>query len=182
MTAMPSDRSVVGLTPVPTAARVATQRSALRWRIWTTVLSLAALVLVLVVWPPHWPLWVTVVVAAFWVLTSVVWLTISAVGFTRAKRDLRSIGSGEAIVIDPAGIEFLHPAPVRATWADVTGLRIVGSSAGAGRRLQLEVGGKPAAEIPLSFLDAVPSAIDSAVGARSLGRVRLDTSGLDRLF
>ena len=182
MTGMPSERVVVGLTPVPTAARVATQRSALRWRIGTTVLSVAALVAVLLVWPPNWPTWLTVVVIAAWVLSSAVWLTISAVGFSRAKRDLRAIGSGEAIVIDSLGIEFLHPSPVRAAWADVTGLRIVGTTAGAGRRVQLEVGGSPAAAIPLSFLDAIPSAIDSAVGAWSLGRVRLDTSGLDRLF
>ena len=64
----------------------------------------------------------------------------------------------------------------------INALRIAGGSLGAGPRLIMEASGNRSVSVPLSFVDASPSAIDSATSARSLGRVRVDVSGLDRMI
>ncbi|RMB62021.1 hypothetical protein [Tessaracoccus antarcticus] len=176
------ERFAVGLTPLPTAARVARQRSALRMRIISALISLAVLVGILVFLNPGWSRELVIGFIAIWVATSAIWLGLTTVGLQRAKRDLASIGHGDAFYIDGRGIEFVHPTTVHATWSEITALRIAGGSLGAGPSLVMEVGGQRAATIPLSFVDATPSAIDSATSARSLGRVRVDVSGMDRMF
>ncbi|MDO5735277.1 MAG: hypothetical protein Q4P15_02255 [Propionibacteriaceae bacterium] len=176
------ERFTVGLTPLPTAARVSRQRSALKMRIISALISLALLVGFLVFFDPGWSTELMIGFGAIWVATTAIWLTITAVGLHRAKRDLALIGQGTALYIDARGVEFAQPQSVRATWSDITALRISGSSLGAGPRLIMDVGGKTAASVPMSFLDATPSAIDSATSAHSLGRVRVDVSGLDRMF
>ncbi len=176
------ERFTVGLTPLPTAARVTRQRSALRMRIISALISFALLIAFLVFFNPGFSRGLTIGFVAIWVATTAIWMTITVVGLQRAKRDLASIGHGEALYIDASGVEFVHPRPVRATWGEITALRITGNSMGAGPRLVMEVDGQPAVRIPMSFMDATPSAIDSATSARSLGRVRVDVSGLDRML
>lgn len=176
------ERFAVGLTPLPTAARVARKRSALRMRIISTIVSLALLVGILVFLNPGWSTELVIGLVAVWVASTAIWMTISIVGLHRAKKDLASIGHGDAFYIDAAGIEFVHPEPLRANWSDISALRIAGSSLGAGPRLIMKTTGERTVQIPLSFVDASPSAIDSATSARSLGRVRVDVSGLDRMI
>ena len=176
------ERFAVGLTPLPTAARVARQRSALRMRIISAIISLAVLLVIVFVFNSGFSKGLLIGFISIWVVTTVAWLTITVVGLQRAKRDLASIGHGEALYIDATGIEFVHPRRVRAAWSDISALRITGSNLGAGPRLIMDVDGQPAVKIPLSFVDAAPSAIDSATSARSLGRVRVDVSGLDRMI
>ncbi|GAB3818305.1 hypothetical protein GCM10028820_20360 [Tessaracoccus terricola] len=176
------ERFTVGLTPLPTAQRVVRQRSALRFRIISAVISLVFLTALIYFFNPGWSSGVIVGVYVVWGISTAVWMTISAIGLTRAKKDLAAIGDGDALHIDARGIEFVHPKPVRADWAEVSSLKISGSSLGAGPNLVLEVRGQVAAKVPMSFLDAMPSAIDSATSARSLGRVRLDVSDMDRML
>jgi len=176
------ERFAVGLTPLPTAARVARKRSALRMRIISAFISLALLIGILVFFNPGWPTGLVIGFVAVWVASSATWMTIAVVGLHRAKKDLASIGHGNAFYIDAAGIEFVHPEPVQATWSDIKTLRIAGGSLGAGPRLIMETTSDRTVRIPLSFVDASPSAIDSATSARSLGRVRVDVSGLDRMI
>lgn len=176
------ERFTVGLTPLPTAQRVVRQRTALRFRIISAVISLLFLTALIYFFNPGWGTGVIIGVYVVWAISTAVWMTISAFGLSRAKKDLAAIGHGDALHIDAHGIEFVHPRPVRADWAEVSALRISGSSLGAGPNLVLEVRGQQAAKIPMSFLDAMPSAIDSATSARSLGRVRLDVSDMDRML
>lgn len=182
MAGMLPERFTVGLTPLPTAQRVARQRAALRMRIISGLVSLLILGAIVYFFNPGWSTGVVIGLFVAWVLSSAIWLTISAVGLHRAKRDLASITHGDALYIDGRGIEFVHPAPVRAAWSEITGLKISGPSFGAGPSLVMETGGQVAAKVPMSFLDAMPSAIDSAASARSLGRVRLDVSDMDRML
>lgn len=190
---MTSERFTVGLTPLLTASRVAKQRSALRFQLILTAVIGAVLLLAwlgpqFLPYGPRrlltdvLPSWSLPTVAVVWALWTLGQLGVTVWALARAKRDLTAIGHGEAIAIDAEGIEFLHPTSIRARWADVTGLRISGSALGAGPELKLEVQGEVVAKIPISFLDAMPAAIDSAVGARSMGRIRVDVSAMDRMI
>ena len=176
------ERFTVGLTPLPTAARVTRQRSALKMRIISAFVSLAVLVGILFFFNPGWSTGLMTGFGAIWLSTTAIWITITAVGLHRAKRDLALIGQGTALYIDTTGVEFAQPQSVRAAWSEISALRIAGGSLGAGPSLVMDVNGQKAASVPMSFLDATPSAIDSAASAHSLGRVRVDVSGLDRLF
>ena len=182
MGAMLPERFAIGLTPLPTAARVARQRSALKMRIISSVVSLAFLLGILFLFDHGWSTGTVTALLLLWVASTAVWMVMSIVGLHRAKKDLASISHGDALRIDAAGIEFLHPTSVRADWSDISALRIIGGQRGAGPRLTMETDGQRVAAIPLSFMDVTPSAIDSATSARSLGRVRVDVSGLDKMF
>ncbi len=190
---MDSERFTVGLTPLFAASRVSKQRSALRFQV---ILAAIVGMVLLVAWVgprilPDGPMRLLTDVLPDWSLPTavVVWgigtagqLAVTVWSLTRAKRDLASIGHGEALRIDAEGIEFLHPRRVQARWSEITGLRISGSALGSGPELKMEVGGQVVARIPISFLDVMPAAIDSAVGARSMGRIRVDVSAMDRMF
>lgn len=182
MRPMSTERFAVAMTPLPTAARVMRHRRALRMRTISAVVSLAILLALLYFFNPGWSTGVVVWLCVVWGATTAIWFVISFVGLHRAKRDLAAISQGEALYIDGTGIEFVHPQPVRATWAEITALKISGSSFGAGPALVMEAGGQRVAQVPMSFLDTLPSAIDSAVVARSLGRVRLDVTDMDRMI
>lgn len=182
MTSMQPERFTVAMTPLPTAARVMRQRRTLRMRWISAGISLLIVVGIAFLLDRDWDTWSYVWLFGIWGVTTVVWIVVSLVGLHRAKSDLASISQGDALHVDREGIEFCHPAPVRAGWSEVTALRIRGSNFGAGPDLVLETGAGVAAKVPMSFLDAVPSAIDSAVVARSMGRVRLDVSDMDRML
>ena len=173
---------VVELTPLPTAARVSRQRSAMRMRIVTTVISLVVLLVLVTQLGARIPATVLWSMAGIWGVSTVVWLSLSGMALSRAKRDLASIGHGVALHIDGQGIEFFHPEPVAANWSEISSLRLEGRNFGAGPRLSMEVDGSTVASIPISFLDATASAIDGAARARSGGRVGVDTSAMDRML
>lgn len=179
---MNGEQLAVALTPLPTAARVSKHRSTIRWRIISAVISLAILVAVLFFLDVELSRgWIITVVSLF-VVSTVLWLVLSFVALHRAKKDLASITHGDGVLISRRGIEFLHPTPERAEWSQVESLRVAGSSLGAGPNLVMTTTDGRTAKVPMSFLDTIPSMIDSAVSAYSLGRVRLDTSDLDRML
>lgn len=178
----PAQRFAVGLTPLPTAARVTRARRVLRWRIITTFISFAILGVLWWFFGREWSRAWTIGIVTFWVLSSAFWLTLAAVGLSRAKKHLATITEGVAFYLDPRGIETLHPTEARIPWADVTSLKLAGRNFGAGPDLVVEANGQAAARIPLSFLDATPEVIDSAARSHSLGKVHLDTAALDSLL
>lgn len=182
MNAMDQQSLAVALTPLPTAARVARHRRVLKWRWITTIGSLAALVLVLVLMGGTWSVAAKGGVAALWLISTVVTIGSSLWSLNRAKADLASIVRGEGLRIGPEGIEVLFPQPVSASWSDISGVRLSGQVLGAGPRLILEKAGQEAASVPLSFLDTSAGAIENAMAAYSLGRIRLDTSARERML
>lgn len=179
---MQPSRFVAGLTPLPTAARVTRQRSTVRSRIVTSIISLAVLIVMFLVFRGAWSTGWFIAVLVLWVLSTAAGFIVSAIGLRNAKRDLATIHEGDAFYLDPYGIEFVHPSASRVTWADVTAFTLKGHKFGVGPALVVEAEGREVARIPVSFLDATPAVIDSAAQAYSLGRVRLDTEALDNVF
>ena len=189
----PAERLAVALTPAPTAARIAPQRSVLRLQVIFALVFGAVLLLVWLgpVFLPEdarqavqgaLPSWSLPALAVIWAVPTLVRIVATVVSLKRAKQDLASLGQGAALYIDGTGVEFVHPEQVRARWAEITALKISGRTWGAGPRLRLEVSGREVASIPVSFLDAMPGAIDSAARARSMGRIGVDASDMDRLL
>ena len=189
----PAERFAVALTPDPTAARIARQRSALRLQVIFALVF--GTVLLLVCLGPQLlpedarraaqgvlPAWSLPALVVIWAVPTLVRIVTMVVSLKRAKQDLASLGQGVALYIDGTGVEFVHPEQVRACWAEITALKISGRSWGAGPRLRLEVSGQEVTSIPISFLDATPGAIDSAARARSMGRIGVDASDMDRLL
>jgi len=189
----PAERFAVALTPDPTVARIARQRSTLRLQV---IFALVFVAVLLLVWLgpqmlpedarrvvqgalPSWSLPVLVVI---WAVPTLARIILTTVFLKRAKQDLTSLGQGVALYIDGTGVEFVYPEQVRACWAEITALKISGRSWGAGPRLRLEVSGQEVASIPISFLDTMPGAIDSVARARSMGRIGVDASDMDRLL
>ncbi|MDO5082411.1 hypothetical protein EII34_11535 [Arachnia propionica] len=177
---MSPERFAVELTPLPTASRVAQQRGRLRYQIIIAVVS--AVVLLVLWWVVRPEPWLLSGAALLWGLSTAFWIGLSMFWLKQAKRDLASIGQGVALYIDSEGLEFVQPVSAKASWAEISALKVSGSGFGSGPKLVMEVAGGPVASVPISFLDAMPAAIDSAVGARSLGRVRLDVSDMDKMF
>lgn len=182
MKPMQAEQFTVELTPLPTASRVAGHRKALRWRIISSIVSLLALIVVLVILRPDLSRSSLVAIFSPWLVLSIIWIGATARSLAKAKRDLSSISHGPAVTINREGMEFHHPKPVRASWSEISALKVSGQSFGAGPNLMMVSGDTTLAQIPVSFLDAMPSAIDSAVTAHSLGRVRLDVSDMDKIL
>lgn len=179
---MQSERFAVGLTPMPTAARVTKARAALKWRIISTVISAAIMGGFLYFFGKDLSrTWLTVIVV-MWVVSTVFWMLVAILGLRNAKRDLASIPEGVAFLLDHRGVEFVWPTEARVPWVDVSALKLGGRHVGRGHNVVLEAGGKEVAKVPLGFLDATPDVIDSATRAYSLGRIPLDLKALDRVF
>lgn len=175
-------RFAAGLTPLPTAARVTAARSALRWRIVSTLVSGLIFGLIVYFLGRDWSATWTWVFIGLWVATSVFWLVISIVSLRNAKRDLGRISEGVAFYLDAEGVEFVTPAAPKVAWGDVSALKLVGHSAGAGPRIALMSNDALVAQVPVSFIDAAPEIVDSMVRAYSLGRVSLDVTALDKVL
>lgn len=168
---------VVGYNPVPTAGRVARARSQVKWNAWSLVF-LVALVL-----GYHYLLpgggWRQTLISfgvgfAIW-LGFFIW---RVVALRRARQALERIGTGEAFRIDHSGI---HAAEQTMAWPQITDVKAVARATGDGPDFVVEhTGGRYA--VPLSFLDAMPGSIDSALRAYSGGRRGMDLAGLDSLL
>ena len=179
---MQSERFAVGLTPLPTAARVTKARSLVRWRLISIFLSAAILVGFWYFFGRELPRNTLIVIIAISAVSTLFWVTTAIIGLRNAKRDLASIPEGVAFYLDHRGVEFAWPTQVRVPWADVTALKLGGRHLGRGHAVVLEAGGKEVAKVPLSFLDATPDVIDSAARAHSLGRIPLTVTALDRVL
>lgn len=179
---MQPERFAAGLTPLPTAARVTQKRGALRWRLISTLVSLAILAVIVLTIGKDWPRDFTIAIVAFWVASSAFWIVVSVVGLQRAKRDLGRIQDGVAFYFDPYGVEFVNPPAPAVPWDRVSALRLTGGLSGAGPSIVLEADGAEVAKVPASFVDAAPAVIDSAARAYSLGRVALGVTALDKVL
>lgn len=151
-------------------------------RLITSVLSLAIMIAVILIFGKGWGSGWTVTVIVLWVLSTAFWFLVTVDALRRAKRDLGLIPEGDAFYLDPVGIEFVFRQPAKVAWADVTAFKLAGRNFGAGPVLCVESNGVEVARVPVSFLDATPAVIDSAAQAYSLGRVRLDTQALDSVL
>ena len=140
----PAERFAVALTPDPTVARIARQRSTLRLQV---IFALVFVAVLLLVWLgpqmlpedarrvvqgalPSWSLPVLVVI---WAVPTLARIILTTVFLKRAKQDLTSLGQGVALYIDGTGVEFVYPEQVRACWAEITALKISGRSWGQDR-------------------------------------------------
>lgn len=178
---MTDERFTVHFTPLPTAARVTRQRSALRWRVATGIISTIIFVVVMLFWRPEFPLWGNILLGVIWVGMSVFWIIVSAVGLHRAKRDLGRIQQGVSFYVDPEGMQFVEPQQSALRWDEIDEITVKGGRGGAGPRLAVIDDGKIIGEVPFSFLDANASVIDSMIRAHSLGKHRLDARRLELL-
>ncbi len=175
-----SEAFVVGYSPVATAGRVARARSRLKGNF----ISLGLLVAVGVV------LWFTSnqpdrvrYIATTMSIGAVIWvgyLVWRLLSLRAARKDLARVPSGEALRFDHQGIRTADPA-LTIAWPQVVEVRAAGRTTGAGPDLQIEYAGGSYA-VPLSFLDAMPGSIDSAMRAYSGGRRGLNLSALDNTF
>lgn len=175
-----SEAFIVGYSPVATAGRVARARGKLKG----TFISLGLLAALGVV------LYFTTGQAdrLSYILTTmttgvVIWvgyLIWRLISLSRARRDLARVPSGEALRINHAGITTIEPAQTIA-WPQIVEVRAAGRSVGAGPELVIEHAGGNYA-VPLSFLDAMPGSIDSAMRAYSGGRRGLNLAALDNTF
>ncbi|NHB84584.1 hypothetical protein G7085_08090 [Tessaracoccus sp. HDW20] len=173
-------RFVVGLTPLPTAARVSRHRSALRMRIVTSLISLAVTAVIIWFFRDQWSTTWLITIASLWVASTAFWFGVSAVGLRNAKRDLARIPRDRRSTSAPRR-RVLLPGERPCALGGRDRTQAQGGALGAGPSVALEAGGARVAEVPLSFLDAAPAVIDSAARAYSLGRVQLDTEALDRV-
>lgn len=200
---MSSDQAlVVAFNPVPAAGRVA-RHQATRWR-----LALEALVLVVVgtlVWAVTrnaFNVGTLVGMLIGWVVLFVVLFGIQNLRLRSARKALLSIDEGTALRVDPSGVSVrrsqrdkgsrtsfsdvaAHPQAAEldlVRWDDVAQFAVLGTSMGAGPVLRLEDVAGHRWEVPVSWLDALPGAVDAAARAWSAGRRGLDVSGLDRPF
>lgn len=179
------DAFVVAWNPVPTASRVATASRSLRMSL---VSSLLFPVVILVVWlATGRSNQILVTLALVSLAISAVFAIARIVRLAAARRALARVPRGDAMRIDREGItvtsleESPGAAPTFLPWLQVTGVRAAGKSTGVGPDLVVSYpGGQWRA--PLSFLDALPGTIDSALRAYSGARVGLDLSGLDALW
>ena len=151
-------------------------------RIITSIISQVNLVVFILIFGKTWNTAWTITIVVLWVLSTAFWFLVTVDALRRAKRDLGLIPEGDAFYLDPEGIEFVFPKPVRVRWSEVTGFKLTGRNFGAGPALTVDANGQEVARIPVSFLDATPAVIESAAQAYSLGRIRLDTGALDSVL
>ena len=179
---MQQHRLAVAYDPAPTAARAARIRGGIRSRIFSALLSLVLLGVLIYFFGESWGRTWVIAMVAMWAASTAVGFLVSFLSLRSARKDLAAIGQGDALRIDGGGVELLHGIPTRARWQETSAVRLSGRHAGRGPDVVLEVGGRAAGRVPLSFLGITPSALDSALFAYSLGRLRLDASHLDRML
>ena len=187
----PAERFAVALTPAPTAARIARQRSVLRLQVIFALVFGAVLLLVWLgpVFLPEdarqavqgaLPSWSLPALAVIWAVPTLVRIVATVVSLKRAKQDLASLGRGVGLYIDGSGVEFVHPEQVRARWAEITALKISGRRWGAGPRLRFNAlfcANAPCCSVDarrISRFDQLERIEDVALSAELRGIVAID--------
>lgn len=171
---------VVGFNPVASATRVAKAQSQVKWSMWMLVPYLG--LGVVYYWLGSGPGRMKTVVTAL-VVSFVIWaafLVWRIVNLRLARAALAKVGSGEAFRIAHAGLVIAESGE-QIAWGDIAEVKAVGRPAGAGPELLVRHRGGEY-RVPLSFLDAMPGSIDSALRAYSGGRRGLDLNELDSVF
>ncbi|RRD47297.1 hypothetical protein [Tessaracoccus sp. OH4464_COT-324] len=171
------ERFVVSLTPVPTAARVARQRRALKWRIVSTAMSLGILAAIYSFRPPEMRLVWHILFIGAWLGSSLFWLAANIVRLHLAKRDLARIEPRPCLTIEPEGMAFHWPTVARLRWSEITAVRVASGGA-AGPKLAVDARNSTV-DVPLSFLDASPAVLDGMIRALSLGEHSIEARKLE---
>lgn len=171
---------VVGHNPVASATRVAKAQSQLKWSLLMIFpyLGLGAVYY----WLGSGPGRTRTVVASL-IVSFVIWLGFviwRVLNLRSARTDLSRVNSGEAFRINHHGIT-LADGGEQIGWNDIAELKAIGRASGAGPELFIGHRGG-SYKVPLSFLDAMPGSIDSALRAYSGGRRGLDLGELDSVF
>ncbi len=174
-----TDEFRVAYNPVPSAARGAELSARVKRAVAQGLLSLVAWGAIF--W---WQrdrstaiAWGVLVVGA---LVSLAVVAVIVGAWLLARRDLSSVGTGDAMVIDRAGITGMSPGTlaVHMPWEQVAAVVGRGRSLGRGPSLVVTRHDGPDWSVPLSFLDAQAGTIDNAIRVFSGGRKGLDISGL----
>ena len=171
---------VVGFNPVASATRVAKAQSQVKWSLWMLVpyVGFGAVYW----WLGSGPGRVRTVIISL-VVSFVIWLAFliwRLVNLRLARAALARVGAGEAFRISHSGITIAESGE-QIAWGDLAEVKAIGRPAGAGPELLMKHRGG-AYQVPLSFLDAMPGSIDSALRAYSGGRRGLDLNELDSVF
>lgn len=195
----------VAYNPVPAAGRVA-RHQATRLRLALQALVIAAVfALIWAIARNSFDLGTLMGMLISWLVVFIVLFTIQNLRLQAARKDLLTINEGTVLRLDSIGVAMRREQRVAARagehggfegirthpqdaaldlvrWGDVSEFAVLGSSMGAGPVVRLIDSAGHRWEVPVSWLDSLPGAIDSAARAWSGGRTGLDVSGLDRPF
>lgn len=176
MTTRHIDELIVPYDPAQLQQRVARRRRGM----WSRLISLGITVVVLVLF------YVlggdqTRGAASFWVYgvvlgISLAWFLGYLVAWRRARRAVRSVGTGTAVRIGRPGIQV---GRVFAPWSEVTAVTTTRGRFGRSPRLELRRSSGPAVSVPFDQIDVHAATLDSTVRAYSGGRHGVDLSALD---
>ncbi len=98
------------------------------------------------------------------------------IGFLRARRELRAVGSGVAVRMGRPGVVL---GDNFARWDEVATLAVVPGGLGRAERLVLTTTGGSRAGVALDQVEVHPATLDSTARAYSAGRRGVDLSKLD---
>ena len=107
---------------------------------------------------------------------SLAWFVGYLVAWLRARRALRTVGSGTAVRIGRPGIQV---GRVFTRWAEVSALTMTPARLGRSPRFELRRTSGPAVSVPLDQIQVPPATLDSTARAYSGGRHGVDLSALD---
>jgi hypothetical protein len=176
MSTDPISQLVVAYDPGPLAEKVARRRRLIRSRLLSLGITIALLALIYL-WRRE-DLGSTGLIIIFGVIlgASLAWLVVSIVLYFMAKQEMKTVGSGVAIQIGPAGIEV---AGLHASWPEVTKIDTIKGGFDRGPRLRLRLTDGRQADVPLDQVAVFPATLDSTVRAFSAGRHGVNLSALE---
>lgn len=168
---------VVGYNPMPAAERVAHYQGLVRSRLIWLGIGVVLLVLVWLWQRDQLDVGQTALLFVIGLAFSGVWLVIAIALYFGARRSLDTVNAaqGYAVRVDPQGIEVAGKAVV---WPQVARIATVRGSLGGQPQLVLTDASGASASVPISYLDAMPGTLDSAIRAYSRGSQWIDTSKL----
>ncbi len=195
----------VAYNPVPAAGRVA-RHQATRLRLaLESLLIVAVVALIWAIARESFDLGTLMGMLIGWLVVFLILFIIQNLRLQAARKDLLTINEGTVLRLDPRGVAMRReqrvtgaggaavgfdgvpahpqdPALDLVGWQDLAEFAVLGSGMGAGPVVRLVDADGHRWEVPVSWLDALPGAIDSAARAWSGGRTGLDVTGLDRPF